>query len=126
MDIKIHRQKKVDEECNRKDAKWLGEYKIYLTDSFLVSIYSGLTAIDIDTVSSVILYDEKQESGIKRIMDARKTDGSVVKIYENISKDKFIFEEEKDYLEMIFGSKNISFICETEVQDELEYEEYFE
>ncbi len=65
MDIKIHRQKKVDEECNRKDAKWLGEYKIYLTDSFLVSIYSGLTAIDIDTVSSVILYDEKQESGIK-------------------------------------------------------------
>jgi len=91
-----------------------------------VSIYSGLTAIDIDTVSSVILYDEKQESGIKRIMDARKTDGSVVKIYENISKDKFIFEEEKDYLEMIFGSKNISFICETEVQDELEYEEYFE
>lgn len=64
MDIKIHRQK-VDEECNRKDAKWLGEYKIYLTDSFLVSIYSGLTAIDIDTVSSVILYDEKQESGIK-------------------------------------------------------------
>lgn len=118
--------KKVDEECNRKDAKWLGEYKIYLTDSFLVSIYSGLTAIDIDTVSSVILYDEKQESGIKRIMDARKTDGSVVKIYENISKDKLIFEEEKDYLEMIFGSKNICFICETEVQDELEYEEYFE
>ena len=50
----------------------------------------------------------------------------MVKIYENISKDKFIFEEEKDYLEMIFGSKNISFICETEVQDELEYEEYFE
>lgn len=53
--------KQIDAECNREDAKWLGEYKIYLTDSFLVSIYNGLTAIDIDKVSSVILYNTDRE-----------------------------------------------------------------
>lgn len=61
-------------------------------------------------------------------MDARKTDGSVTKIFEEISKDVYIYEEEKDYLQMIFDSKNINFICEIDVlnEDDLEDEDDFE
>ena len=115
--------KQIDEECNRKSAKWLGEYEIYLTDSFLVSMYGGITAIDIDKISSVILYNTEQGAVI---MDARKTDGSTIKIYEETSKDVYIYEEEKDYFEMAFGSRNIDFICKMEVlNDELENEEDF-
>lgn len=118
------RAKQIDEECNRKNAKWLGEYEIYLTDSFLVNMYGGITAIDIDKVSSVILYNTEQGNVI---MDARKTDGSTIKIYEETSKDVYIYEEEKDYLEKIFGSRNIDFICKMEVlnDDGLEDEEDF-
>lgn len=114
----------IDEECNREDAKWLGEYEIYLTDSFLVSISNGLTVIDIDKVSSVILYNTEQGDVI---IDVRKTDGSVTRIFEEISKDVYIYEEEKDYLQMIFDSKNINFICEIDVlnEDESEYEDDF-
>ena len=115
--------KQIDEECNRKSAKWLGEYEIYLTDSFLVSMYGGITAIDIDKISSVILYNTEQGAVI---MDARKTDESTIKIYEETSKDVYIYEEEKDYFEMAFGSRNIDFICKMEVlNDELEDEEDF-
>ncbi len=120
--------KQIDEECNREESKWLEEYKIYLTDSFLVSIYNGLTAIDIDTVSSVILYDAKHENSRTRIMDVRKKDGSVVKVYEEVSKNTYIYGEENKYLEIFFNSKNIRFICEMEVrdEDEMECEEDFE
>lgn len=113
--------KQIDEECNRKNAKWLGRYEIYLTDSFLVSMYGDITAIDIDKVSSVILYNTEQGNVI---MDARKTDGSTIKIFEEISKDDlYIYEEEKEYLEKVFGSKNIDFICEMEVQNDDEFED---
>lgn len=117
--------KQIDEECNWDDSKWLGEYKIYLTNSFLVSIYNGLTAIDIDAISSVILYNTKQGDVI---MNARKIDGSTIKIFEEISKDVYIYEEEKNYLETIFGSRNIKFICEMEIlnDDESECEEEVE
>lgn len=117
--------KQIDEECNRDDSKWLGEYKIYLTNSFLMSIYNGLTAIDIDAISSVILYNTKQGDVI---MNARKIDGSTIKIFEDISKDVYIYEEEKNYLETIFGSRNIKFICEMEIlnDDESECEEEVE
>lgn len=120
--------KQIDAECNRKESKWLEEYRIYLTDNFLVGTYNGLTAIDIDTVGSVILYNVKHENINTRIMDVRKKDGSVVKVYEGTSNDiysTYIYKEENEYYEMFFNSRNISFICEIEVRDndEMECEE---
>lgn len=112
------KSKQIDEECNRADAVWISEYSIYLTDSFLVSIGDGMTAIDIDKIDSVTLSSSKQGDVT---MEAGLKDGSKIKVFEKASKDTCIYEEEREYFESTFGSKNISFICNMEVLPEEEY-----
>ena len=43
----------IDEECNQPDALWVNDFRIYLTKSFLVSVYGGkLTVLDLAAESN--------------------------------------------------------------------------
>ena len=48
----------IDEECNQPEALWFNDFRIYLTKSFLVSVYGGtLTALDLVEVQMIRLFE---------------------------------------------------------------------
>ena len=48
----------IDEECNQPEALWVNDFRIYLTKSFLVSVYGGkLTALDLVEVQMIRLFE---------------------------------------------------------------------
>lgn len=48
----------IDEECNQPEALWFNDFRIYLTKSFLVSVYGGkLTALDLAKVQYCGIFD---------------------------------------------------------------------
>ena len=53
----------IDEECNQPEALWLNNFRIYLTKSFLVSVYGGkLTALDLTKVQMARLFETVKDS----------------------------------------------------------------
>lgn len=53
----------IDEECNQPDALWLNDFRIYLTKSFLVSVYGGkLTVLDLAKVQLTRLFETVKEA----------------------------------------------------------------
>ena len=114
----------IDEECNEKDAIWLGEYEIYLTKSFLVTLYNhSITAIDIKTICEAKLYDEKKQNQTYRTLEIKTLENEKIIVSEMLKMISFIDEEEINYLNDVFRKKNIEFICEIESND-YDEEEY--
>lgn len=116
--------KLIDEECNQKDAIWLNEYRIYLTKSFLVTLYNGIiTAIDIKTICEARLFDELKQSQTYIMLEIKTLENEKIVVGEILEQNSFIDEEEINYLDDIFRKKNIEFICEIEPYD-YDEEEY--
>lgn len=110
--------KRIDEECNQKDAIWLGDYKIYLTENFIVTTYDGIAAIDIGAVKRVRLYEKVIDSYNTRVLEGRTSDKKTITLYEMKHQNSDIYMEEVNYLKDIFGNRNIKFKCEIEVFDD--------
>lgn len=114
---------RIDEECNHKDAIWLGEYQVYLTNNFIVTTYNGISAIDIRTVIEVNLFDTFKDNRTIRRLEGRTIDNKTIKIYETSQMINDIYEEEINYLNDIFSRRNINFKCGIETYEEGEYED---
>ena len=111
---------RIDEECNHKDAIWLNEYKIYLTNSFVVSTYDGISAIDIGTVVEVNLFDTIKDNNTITMLECRTNENKTFELYGTDYPGGCIYEEDIRYLEDVFRSRNINFNCRIETCDDEE------
>lgn len=116
--------KLIDEECNQKDAVWLDDYRIYLTKSFLITLYNeSITAIDIETIREIKLFDKLKQNQTFRTLETTTFENEKFTVSEILEQDSFMDEEEINYMYDIFRKKNIEFICEIKSYnyDEEEY-----
>lgn len=109
--------KQIDEECNRNDSIWLDEYQLYLTNNSIVTTCNGINAIDISTVTDIVLYDTVKNNKTTRVLEAKSTSKTKIPIYESYYNNSSIYEEDIDYLKDIFRDKNIGFKCKVQLDE---------
>lgn len=74
----------IDEECNQPDALWLNDFRIYLTKSFLVSVYGGkLTALDLAKVQMTRLFETGKGSLSVITLEVTTTEQEKITVSEN-------------------------------------------
>ena len=114
----------IDEECNQPEALWLNNFRIYLTKSFLISVYGGkLTALDLTKVQMARLF-ETVEDGLHVItLEVTTTEREKITVSENKWSFFVIGEEEIDYLTDVFSKRNIEFVCEIQPDEENDEDE---
>ena len=116
----------IDEECNQPDALWLYEFRIYLTKSFLVSVYGGkLTALDLAKVQIIRLFETVKGSLSVITLEVTTTEQEKITVSENNVYFFTMNEEEIAYLTEIFGKRNIEFVCEIQPEEEIDEDEEF-
>lgn len=116
--------KLIDEECNQKDAVWLNVYRIYLTKSFLITLYNeSITEIDIETIREAKLFNKLKQNQTYRTLEITTFENENFVVSEILEQNSFMDEEEINYMDDIFRRKNIEFICEIKSYnyDEEEY-----
>ncbi len=116
--------KLIDEECNQKDAVWLNAYRIYLTKSFLITLYNeSITEIDIETIREAKLFNKLKQNQTYRTLEITTFENETFVVSEILEQNSFMDEEEINYMDDIFRRKNIEFICEIKPYnyDEEEY-----
>lgn len=109
--------KLIDTECCQKDAIWLREYEMYLTQNYIVTTGTGITAIALASITEVNLF-ESEETG-QTILEGTMLDESKVTIRTDYRTGR-MYEEDVHYLEDIFRKKNIDFKCHIELFPEEE------
>lgn len=116
----------IDEECNQPDALWLYEFRIYLTKSYLVSVYGEkLTALDLAKVQIIRLFETVKESLSVITLEVTTTEQEKITVSENNVYFFTMNEEEIAYLTEIFGKRNIEFVCEIQPGEEIDEDEEF-
>lgn len=114
----------IDEECNQPDALWLNDFRIYLTKSFLVSVYGGkLTALDLAKVQLTRLFETVKESMNVITLEVTTTEQEKITVSENNIRFFTMDEEEIAYLTDVFGKRNIEFVCEVQPEEEIDEDE---
>lgn len=114
----------IDEECNQSDALWLNDFRIYLTKSFLVSVYGGkLTALDLAKVQLTRLFETVKESMNVITLEVTTTEQEKITVSENNIRFFTMDEEEIAYLTDVFGKRNIEFVCEVQPEEEIDEDE---
>lgn len=103
--------KLIDEECCQKDAIWFREYEMYLTKNYIVTTGADITAIGIDSIMEVNLFESEETAQI--ILEGTLLDESKVTIWTDCQTGR-MYEEDVRYLEDIFRKKNIDFKCRIE------------
>lgn len=74
----------INEECNQPDAFWLNDFRIYLTKSFLVSVYGGkLTALDLTKVQIIRLFETVKGSLSVITLEVTTTEQEKITVSEN-------------------------------------------
>ena len=112
----------IDEECNQPEAFWFNDFRIYLTKSFLVSVYGGkLTALDLAKVQKIRLFEIVKGSLSVITLEVTTTEQEKITVSENEWSFFTMSEEEITYLTDVFGERNIEFVCEIQ-SDEEDYE----
>lgn len=120
--FKNPKAKLIDEECNREDAIWLNEYRIYLTKSFLITLYNAsITAIDINTICEAKLLEKFKQYGTCRILEIKTSAKEKIVVSERTISTDFMAEE-LNYLHDVFRKKNIKFVCK--IKPDYDAEEY--
>mgnify|MGYP006968139032 FL=1 len=114
----------IDEECNQPEALWLDNFRIYLTKSFLVSVYGGkLTALDLTKVQRTRLFETVKDGLHVITLEVTTTEREKI----TVSEIKWSFftmdEEEITYLTDVFGKRNIEFVCEIQPDEENDEDE---
>ena len=109
----------IDEECNQPKALWFNDFRIYLTKSFLVSVYGGkLTVLDLAKVQMTRLFETAKGSLSVITLEVTTTEQDKI----TVSEDEWPFftmnEEEIGYLTDVFGKRNIEFVCEIQPEEE--------
>ena len=116
----------IDEECNQPDALWLYEFRIYLTKSYLVSVYGEkLTALDLAKVQIIRLFETVKGSLSVITLEVTTTEQEKITVSENNVYFLTMNEEEIAYLTEIFGKRNIEFVCEIQPKEEIDEDEEF-
>ena len=116
----------IDEECNQPDALWLNDFRIYLTKSFLVSVYGGkLTVLDLAKVQLTRLFDTVKGSMNVITLEVTTTEQEKITVSENEWSFFTMNEEDITYLTDIFGKRNIEFVCEIQPDEEIDEDEEF-
>ena len=116
----------IDEECNQPDALWLNDFSIYLTKSFLVSVYGGkLTALDLTKVQLTRLFETVKGSLNVITLEVTTTEQAKITVSENNVCFFTMNEEEIAYLTEVFGKRNIEFVCEIQPEEEIDEDEEF-
>ena len=116
----------IDEECNQPDALWLYEFRIYLTKSYLVSVYDEkLTALDLAKVQIIRLFETVKGSLSVITLEVTTTEQEKITVSENNVYFFTMKEEEIAYLTEIFGKRNIEFVCEIQPKEEIDEDEEF-
>ena len=114
----------IDEECNQPDALWLNDFRIYLTKSFLVSVYGGkLTVLDLAKVQLTRLFETVKGSMNVITLEVTTTEQEKITVSENEWSFFTMNEEEIGYLTDVFGKRNIEFVCEIQPEEDYEDEE---
>ena len=116
----------IDEECNQPEALWLDNFRIYLTKSFLVSVYGGkLTALDLTKVQRTRLFETVKDGLHVITLEVTTTEREEITVSE-IKWSFFIMDEEEiTYLTDVFGKRNIEFVCEIKPDEEIDEDEEF-
>lgn len=111
----------IDEECNQPEALWLDNFRIYLTKSFLVSVYGGkLTALDLAKVQRTRLFETVKDGLHVITLEVTTTEREEITVSE-IKWSFFIMDEEEiTYLTDVFGKRNIEFVCEIQPDEDEE------
>ena len=114
----------IDEECNQPEALWLDNFRIYLTKSFLVSVYGGkLTALDLTKVQRTRLFETVKDGLHVITLEVTTTEREEITVSE-IKWSFFIMDEEEiTYLTDVFGKRNIEFVCEIQPDEENDEDE---
>ena len=113
----------IDEECNQPEALWFSNFRIYLTKSFLVSVYGGkLNALDLAKVQMTRLFETVKGSLSVITLEVTTTEQKKITVSENEWPFFTMNEEEITYLTDVFGKRNIEFVCEIQ-PDEEDYED---
>lgn len=116
----------IDEECNQPDALWLYEFRIYLTKSYLVSVYGEkLTALNLAKVQIIRLFETVKGSLSVITLEVTTTEQEKITVSENNVYFFTMNEEEIAYLTEIFGKRNIEFACEIQPKEEIDEDEEF-
>ena len=116
----------IDEECNQPDALWLYEFRIYLTKSYLVSVYGEkLTALNLAKVQIIRLFETVKGSLSVITLEVTTTEQEKITVSENNVYFFTMNEEEIAYLTEIFGKRNIEFVCEIQPKEEIDEDEEF-
>ena len=116
----------IDEECNQPDALWLNDFRIYLTKSFLVSVYGGkLTVLDLAKVQLTRLFETGKGSMNVITLEVTTTEQEKITVSENEWPFFTMNEEEITYLTDVFGKRNIEFVCEIQPDEEIDEDEEF-
>ena len=116
----------IDEECNQPDALWLYEFRIYLTKSYLVSVYGEkLTALNLAKVQIIRLFETVKGSLSVITLEVTTTEQEKITVSENNVYFFTMNEEEIAYLTEIFGKRNIEFVCEIQPEEEIDEDEEF-
>jgi len=114
----------IDEECNQSEALWLNNFRIYLTKSFLVSVYGGkLTALDLTKVQMARLFETVKDGLHVITLEVTTTEREKITVSENKWSFFIIGEEEIAYLTDVFGKRNIEFVCEIQPDEENDEDE---
>ena len=116
----------IDEECNQPEALWFNDFRIYLTKSFLVSVYGGkLTALDLAKVQMIRLFETGKGSLSVITLEVTTTEQEKITVSENEWSFFTMNEEEITYLTDVFGKRNIEFVCEIQPDEEIDEDEEF-
>ena len=114
----------IDEECNQPEALWLNNFRIYLTKSFLISVYGGkLTALDLTKVQMARLIETVKDGLHVITLEVTTTEREKITVSENKWSFFIIGEEEIAYLTDVFGKRNIEFVCEIQPDEENDEDE---
>ena len=116
----------IDEECNQPKALWLNNFRVYLTKSFLISVYGGkLTALDLTKVQKARLFETAKDSLLVITLEVTTTEQEKIIVSENNVPFFTIDEGEITYLTDVFGKINIEFVCEIQPDEENDEDEEF-
>ena len=114
----------IDEECNQPEALWFNDFRIYLTKSFLVSVYGGkLTALDLAKVQKTRLFETVKGSSQVITLEVTTTEQEKITVSENEWSFFTMNEEEITYLTDVFVERNIEFVCEIQPEEENDEDE---
>ena len=114
----------IDEECNQPEALWLNNFRIYLTKSFLISVYGGkLTALDLTKVQVARLFETVKDSMSVITLEVTTTEQEKITVSENNVPFFTMDEEEIAYLTEVFGKRNIEFVYEIQPDEENDEDE---